>query len=1676
MNTVKSGFCSIGWLKRSLAALFVASSFAGTAHAQCVPPPSGIVAWWKGEGNTADSIGSNNGIVTNGTLGYAATEVGLGFNFDGSPTRLLVPDSPSLDFGSNQNFTIEGWIRAFPTNTPQGVMTIIDKRYVNGDSQCQGYELSLLYGQLNFRFSDNPSINGYQWSGGPSLYDGQLHHVAVTVQRNSMTGGNLYVDGVSILQFNPTLAPGDLTTSEPLRIGNHPDPSYTSFFNGQIDEFSIYRSALSSNQIASIYNAGTDGKCPPPPPTNSCYPVPSGIVAWWPGESNTVDIINGNDGTAVGDLTYASGEVGQTFVLDGSTSYITVPSSHSLDVGTNGTGLTIECWVNPATANGIKSDGAPIMEWDSSFTDGAQFWVQGDGSLFTDIKDSSNTGHTLVSAARVAPSNTWTHVALTYDKSSGTVLMYANGNVVASGNFGTITPQTSYPLNIGRRTGQPIGDGDTFAGSIDELSLYNRALGSNEIAGIFDAGSDGKCPPINTNNPVTIPAFIINQPSNQTVTVSGTAIFSVVAGGTAPLSYVWMSVGTNSTIVGTNATLIFTNVQPSQAGGYEVFVSNPYGTTNSIVATLTVNSQTGTPPRILFQPSSETVTAGGAATFEVTASGTGPLNIQWTFDGSNIVGATSVILGLTNVQSSQAGTYQVQISNAYGVTNSIPVTLTVISGTSSCYPAPSGIVAWWPGESNTVDIINGNNGVVTNGTLGYAPAEVGLGFNFDGSPTRLIVPDSPSLDFGSNQDFTIEGWIRAFNPSNAPEDVMTIIDKRFVNGSTQCQGYEFSIFEGQLNFRMSDDPNGNGGEWAGGPNLYDGQLHHVAVTVQRNSTTGGNLYVDGVSVVQFDPTVVPGDLTTTEPLRIGNHPDPSYVSFFDGQIDEFSLYKRALGSNEIVAIFSAGSDGKCPPTNNPVGVAPFIENQPSNQTVTADSTVTFSVVAGGTAPLSYVWMSAGTNSTIVGTNATLIFTNVQPSQAGGYEVFVSNPYGTTNSVVATLTVNSQTGMPPYIISLSPSETVDAGGLAFFSVFAGGTQPLSYQWTFDGSNIVGATGSILSMGNVQVNQSGTYQVQVSNAYGVTNSIPVTLTVISGTSSCYPAPSGIVAWWPGESNTVDIINGNNGVVTNGTLGYAAAEVGLGFNFDGNPTRLIVPDSPSLDFGSNQDFTIEGWIRAFIPSNAPGEEVMTIIDKRFVNGGTQCQGYEFSIFNSQLNFRMSDDPSGNGGEWSGGPNLYDGQLHHVAVTVQRNSTTGGNLYVDGVSVVQFDPTVVPGDLTTTEPLRIGNHPDPSYASFFDGQIDEFALYKRALGSNEIASIYGAGSEGKCPPQTDIPPFIITQPTNQTAIQGSTAHFTVVAGGTSPLSYVWMTTGTNSLIVGTNATLIFSNVQPNQAGGYQVFVSNPYGSTNSIVVTLTVNSQTGTPPFITRQPTNETVTIGSSATFNVSAGGTAPLSYVWRLFGTNIMIVGTNATLTLNNVQTNEAGGYQATVSNAYGTTNSIIVTLTVNPQIGTPPFITKQPTNQTVTAGGTVRFTVGTGGSAPLSYIWKLVGTNSLIVGTNSSLLFSNVQPSQAGGYQVTVSNPYGTTNSTVATLTVMVPPAIQHMTARPNGLLTLDVTNASSMPYVLYCTTNLMPPIVWKPIYTNYSGKAWEFTDTNNCGNGSAKFYMVSPTTQ
>ncbi len=223
---------------------------------------------------------------------------------------------------------------------------------------------------------------------------------------------------------------------------------------------------------------------------------PPGLVALWPGEDNGRDSVGGNDAKLM-DIDFADGKVGRAFSLNGFSSWMKIPASPSLDVG-QGDGLTITAWIKPSNVVSFH----PILEWNSVTQLGVQLWLghlpQQHGELFGSVVDDEGNPHSLNSAQGVVVTGQFQHVALTYDKASGAARLFVNGIVVAQQNLGSFTPQTSYDLLVSRRPGDHPGDwtyNAYFAGLLDEIAIYNRALSVSEIQAACQGDNNGELPP-----------------------------------------------------------------------------------------------------------------------------------------------------------------------------------------------------------------------------------------------------------------------------------------------------------------------------------------------------------------------------------------------------------------------------------------------------------------------------------------------------------------------------------------------------------------------------------------------------------------------------------------------------------------------------------------------------------------------------------------------------------------------------------------------------------------------------------------------------------------------------------------------------------------------------------------------------------------------------------------------------------------------------------------------------------------------------------------------------------------------------------------------------------------------------------------------------------------------------
>ncbi|MHC1769261.1 MAG: immunoglobulin domain-containing protein [Verrucomicrobiia bacterium] len=173
---------------------------------------------------------------------------------------------------------------------------------------------------------------------------------------------------------------------------------------------------------------------------------------------------------------------------------------------------------------------------------------------------------------------------------------------------------------------------------------------------------------------------------------------------------------------------------------------------------------------------------------------------------------------------------------------------------------------------------------------------------------------------------------------------------------------------------------------------------------------------------------------------------------------------------------------------------PVITQQPQSSTNLVGTTAIFTAAATGTLPLAYQWQRDSGDGWLDlpdSTNTTLVFPAVKASDAGAFQVVVTNVDGAATSAVAHLTIP----VPPEIKAATSlqHQAVDAGTRASFRVTALGTPPLAYQWRLDGHDLANQTNATLSLSNVQPAEEGDYTVVVTNLAGVASSAPARLWV-------------------------------------------------------------------------------------------------------------------------------------------------------------------------------------------------------------------------------------------------------------------------------------------------------------------------------------------------------------------------------------------------------------------------------------------------------------------------------------------------------------------------------------------------------------------------------------------------------
>ena len=802
-------------------------------------------------------------------------------------------------------------------------------------------------------------------------------------------------------------------------------------------------------------------------------------------------------------------------------------------------------------------------------------------------------------------------------------------------------------------------------------------------------------------------------------------------------------------------------------------------------------------------------------------------------------------------------------------------------------------------------------------------------------------------------------------------------------------------------------------------------------------------------------------------------------------------------------------------------VAPSIITQPQDQAnILPGATATFSVNASGSDPLSYQWYY-NTNTLLTNaTDAILTITNVQPANGGSYSVVINNLAGSITSSNAFLTVNTSP-VAPVFNSQPASLVVLAGSAANFTAVAGGTAPISYQWSKNGTPIPGATSSILSLSNVQTANDGSYTLAASNSVGTTTSSAAVLTVTT-TIPLVNSAYNLVGF--GQAAT------GGGVIPETDPAYAKvttplelANAVLAFNKTGSIKVIEIMND--LDLGWNeigsavQTLGSTPFTAAATPQLHPRLITTGVskMDIKYKNGGLtifsangatirHCtfnikSTHNIIVRNLKFDEMWEWDEATKGQYDKNDWDFIDLANGGVVYNVWIDHCTFTKSY-DGIVDMKAGST----NVTLSWCKYVGDDGATNTNSFVRQQINALEASRSSYAFYNFLRNNGFSVE-------DIVQII--QGHDKTHLMGSNDKDPNNINLSATFHHLWMHNcwdravprlragnvhDFNIYVDDTDALaakrlrdtrqLAMSQSSSNTLKKTYSFNPPLNGSISTeggaILVEKSVyidcltplrNNQTDvTDPTYTGKilgldtiyQMDSTVVRGNSTNSGNPLGPfQAPvIAFSWNLPANQLPYsCNMDDPSQLQAIITSPTAGAGAGVL-TWAKTNWLITAYSA-----TAPTIVADPQSQTNMAGQSVTFTVVAGGSVPLSYQWYFNTTTPLANATNAFLTLINIQATNAGIYSVTVSNVAGSVTSTNALLAVSA-----GTPARPqlagfgynNGTFSLTVSGDPGLDYIVQASTNLTD---WASIFTNHSPTPPFVWSDSAASNFSQRFYRI-----
>ena len=1129
--------------------------------AVCTPPVSGLISWWKGEGNTTDTINAGNGSYV-GTPSYTAGKIGQAFNFNGIDqyVDLVIPGVNTSDGAET---TVSFWMYWNGLEGSNGVMPFGFNTY------------DLWFRNGSFGFNTGASD---VWGVSSNGLANHWVHVTALFHNGDARLSRLYLDGVEQVLTQRLSATGSKNVSTSARIGLWTiDTNY--LFGGSIDELQIYNRALSATEIQNIYSAGAAGVCTGLPTvalSDSSLDLGSVILGTASQEKSITVTNTGSSVLNIGVL-YIDDYPEFSLPTDTCSNRSLIPGSScsvgikltpthinnlysSLHIPSNAAVTTVN-----VSLTGFGANPTPLGAWVPASSGTTENLTSVWGTSVSDLFATGANGTILHYNGSV-----WNGM------NSGTTLnlngIWGNSstNMYAVGNGGTIlqydgTAWSSMSSGVSNDLSAIWGSSSTdifAAGRSNTILHYDGTAwsamtppsgGYGELGGVW--GSSGRDVYINdwwdkmlhydgtgwslqSTGVTNGPGIWGNGSSNvyagawnTMAHYNGSAWSSMSSPQSSVIMGIWGDNNSDIYAVGYGGSIITYN-----GASWNNMVS---GTGTNLISVWGKNSDVfvvGDGGTILHYTKPVITPSNGATGVSVTTNVTiafGEAVNADTINQTTIVvkdDAFRVVSGAVTFNSaSNTATFTPASSLASGALYTITVSgvgkpsgetiapLTSIFTTeTTCYTAPSGLISWWKGNGNANDSHGSNNGTLINGAT-FAPGKVGQAFSFDGVNQFVSITDSPSL---RPKDLTIETWVKF---SSVPS--MAIIAAKTL-GSVYGDSFFLDLEYGKLNGGVGD--NSGFGKIMSYPFIPElNAWYHLTYTFDDSTKTQA-LYINGQQVATgTQATSIAYD---SHPVLIGadiNSESPGY--YFPGLIDEVKIYNRSLSVDEIAAIYNAGSAGVCVAT---------VPGAPASVTASAGNS-----------------------------QATVNFT--EPASNGG-------------SVITGYTV---TATPGGITATGATSPITVTGL---------TNGTSYTFTVTATNSVGSGAASVASSPVTPISDGTYYSRNLVVNGDAESVPAantTVTLFPGWATDgnvsilgYNSSGG----WPSFTDPGPENRGNN-FFYGGSVGTSAASQEIDISFASN----------DIDAG-NARFDVSAWIGGY---SSQGD--MAVVRVAFYGAGSQLLG---------------------------------------------------------------------------------------------------------------------------------------------------------------------------------------------------------------------------------------------------------------------------------------------------------------------------------------------------------------------------------------------------------------------------------------------------------------------------------------